>query len=130
MKTSYQSAKERLAALRSKTLPSDNQALPTASFQLPLRSPITGQILAAEHIEGEHLDAQAEVFRILNRDRIWIEAKVSEFDLTKLSDQPGATMTLPAYPGKRFDILGSKRRAAGEHRRCRRCGNPNRFGGL
>jgi hypothetical protein len=43
MKASYQSAKERLAALRSKTLPSDNQALPTASFQLPLRAPITGQ---------------------------------------------------------------------------------------
>jgi len=107
MKASYQGAKERLAALRSKTLPSDNQALPTTSFQLPLRSPITGQILAAGHIEGEYLDAQAEVFRILNRDRIWIEAKVSEFDLTKLSDQPGATMTLPAYPGKRFDILGS-----------------------
>jgi RND family efflux transporter MFP subunit len=107
MKVSYQSAKERLATLRSRTLPSDNQALPTTSFQLPLRSPIAGQILAAEHIEGEYLDAQAAVFRILNRDRIWIEAKVSEFDLTRLSDQPGATMTLPAYPGKRFDILGS-----------------------
>jgi len=107
MKASYLGAKERLAALRSRTLPSDNEALPTTSFQLPLRSPITGQILAAEHIEGEYLDGQAQVFRILNRDRIWIEAKVSEFDLTRLSDQPGATMTLPAYPDKRFDILGS-----------------------
>ncbi len=106
MKASYQSAKERLAALRSKTLPADSQALPGTSLQLPLRAPITGQILAAGHIEGEHVDAQAQVFRILNRDRVWIEAKVSEFDLTKLSDQPGATMTLPAYPGQRFDILG------------------------
>jgi RND family efflux transporter MFP subunit len=106
MKASYRGAKERLATLRSKTLPSDNQGLPAASSGLPLRAPISGQILAAEHIEGEYLDAQAQVFRILNRDRIWIEAKVSEFDLTKLADQPGATMTLPAYPGKRFDILG------------------------
>jgi multidrug efflux pump subunit AcrA (membrane-fusion protein) len=107
MKTSYQAAKERLAALRTKTLPPDSQPAATTSLQLPLRSPITGQILEAQHIEGEHLDGQAEVFHILNRDRVWIEAKVSEFDLTKLSDQPGATMTLPAYPGKRFDILGS-----------------------
>lgn len=107
MKTSYQGAKERLAALRSKTLPPDSQPAATPSLQLPLRSPITGQILEAEHIEGEHLDGQAEVFHVLNRDRIWVEAKVSEFDLTKLSNQPGATMTLPAYPGKRFDILGT-----------------------
>ena len=107
MKTSYQGAKEKLAALRSKTLPPDTQAPASTSFHLHLHSPIAGQILAAEHIEGEQLDARTEVFRVLNRDRVWIEAKVSEFDLAKLSDQPGATMTLPAYPGKRFDILGS-----------------------
>jgi multidrug efflux pump subunit AcrA (membrane-fusion protein) len=106
MKTAYQNAKDKLASLRTKTLPS-GQAPGGASLQLPLRSPISGEVLLAEHVEGEHLDAQEEVFRVVNRDRVWIEAKVSEFDLARLSKTPGATMTLPSCPGKRFDILGS-----------------------
>jgi RND family efflux transporter MFP subunit len=107
MKTAYQNAKNKLASLRAKTLPPESQPSAGTSLQLPLRSPISGQVLLAEHIDGEHLDAQEEVFRIVNRDRVWIEAKVSEFDLARLSEKPGATMTLPSCPGKRFDILGS-----------------------
>ncbi|MEK7731586.1 MAG: efflux RND transporter periplasmic adaptor subunit, partial [Planctomycetota bacterium] len=60
-----------------------------------------------EHIEGEHVDAHQEVFRIVNTDHVWVEGRISEFDLGKLTGGVGAYMTLPSYPDRRFDILAS-----------------------
>jgi multidrug efflux pump subunit AcrA (membrane-fusion protein) len=106
MKRSYEDARERLAKLRSKALVAESETTPTgSSLQMPLRAPITGEIVSVQHIEGEHLDAQQEVFRIVNIEHVWVEADVSEFDLAKLAEKPGATMTLPAYPDRSFDIL-------------------------
>jgi RND family efflux transporter MFP subunit len=47
------------------------------------------------------------VFRIVNIEHVWVEANISEFDLAKLAESPGATMTLPAYPDRSFDILNA-----------------------
>jgi RND family efflux transporter MFP subunit len=107
MKRSYEHAHERLVDLRSKALPSGGEAAPNTSvYQMPLVAPIAGEIVSVRHIEGEHLDAQQEVFRIVNVEQVWIEAEISEFDLAELAERPGATMTLPAYPERNFDILG------------------------
>ncbi len=106
MKRSYEHAHERLVALRLKTLPSEREAgSDTSVYQMPLLAPIAGEIVSVRHIEGEHLDAQQEVFRIVNIEHVWVEAEISEFDLTELAESPGATMTLPAYPDRSFDIL-------------------------
>ncbi|UCE58263.1 MAG: efflux RND transporter periplasmic adaptor subunit [Phycisphaerales bacterium] len=106
MKRSYEHAHERLVDLRSKALPSGHEVEPTTGvYQMPLVAPIAGEIVSVRHIEGEHLDAQQEVFRIVNVEQVWVEAEISEFDLTELAESPGATMTLPAYPGRSFDIL-------------------------
>jgi len=106
MKRSYEHAHERLVALRLKALPSEGEAgFSSARYQMPLLAPIAGEIVSVRHIEGEHLDAQQEVFRIVNVERVWIEAEISEFDLTELAESPGATMTLLAYPDRNFDIL-------------------------
>ncbi len=107
MKGSYERARERLAALRQKALPSDREAGPgTGVYQMSLVAPISGEIVSVTHIEGEHLDdAHQEVFRIVNTERVWVEADISEFDLAELADNPGATMTLPAYPERSFEIL-------------------------
>ncbi len=106
MKRSYEHARKRLVALRAKALPSEREAAPSTSvYQMPLVAPIAGEIVFVRHIEGEHLDAQQEVFRIVNVEQVWVEAEISEFDLIKLAESPGATMTLPAYPDRSFDIL-------------------------
>jgi multidrug efflux pump subunit AcrA (membrane-fusion protein) len=108
MKRSYDNARERLATLRSQTSVA-NRDTPAAGelFQMPLEAPIAGQIVAVHHIQGEHLDAHQELFRILSTEHVWVEASVSEFDLAELLEQPGATMELPSYPGRRFDMLGA-----------------------
>ncbi|MHC4695703.1 MAG: efflux RND transporter periplasmic adaptor subunit [Planctomycetota bacterium] len=108
MKRSYEHAHERLVALRSKALAPDGGAgAGTPGYQMPLVAPIFGVIVSVTHIEGEHLDdAHQEVFRIVNTEQVWVEADISEFDLARLAKSPGATMTLPAYPGRSFDILG------------------------
>jgi multidrug efflux pump subunit AcrA (membrane-fusion protein) len=108
MKRSYEHAHERLVALRTKAVPSErDKGLGTGVYQMPLVAPIAGEIVSVRHIEGEHLDAQQEVFRIVNTERVWVEADISEFDLAKLAESPGATMTLPAYPDRSFDILNA-----------------------
>ncbi len=114
MKQSYEDARERLAQHlqwakpRSKAIVAESETTPTvSSLQMPLRAPIAGEIVSVQHIQGEHLDAQQELFRIVNSEHVWIEASISEFDLAKLLENPGATMTLPSYPGRRFDILDS-----------------------
>ncbi len=108
-KQSYEDARELLANLRSKALVAETENPPIhSSLQMPLVAPIGGEIVFVAHIEGEHLDgSHEEIFRIVNRDRVWIEADISEFDLQELSDSPSAVMTLPAYPGRSFDIIDS-----------------------
>jgi multidrug efflux pump subunit AcrA (membrane-fusion protein) len=109
IKKSYVAARTRLANLRKQALPDSVETNPTGSvYRMPLVAPITGEIVSVAHIEGEQLDlAHEELFRIVNTEHVWVEASISEFDLRELSDNPGATMTLPAYPGRSFDILGS-----------------------
>lgn len=109
MKRSYEDARGRLTKLRSQAIPSAN-ALGTdaASHRMPLLAPISGEVVSVAHIEGEHLDAaHQEVFRIVNVDHVWIVGNISEFDLSRLAEKPSASLTLPAYPDRRFDILGS-----------------------
>lgn len=72
---------------------------------MSINAPIAGLVVETTGIEGEHVEAHASVFKIVNADRVWVRANVSEFDLGSLSDNPGATLTLPAFPGWRTDIL-------------------------
>ncbi len=114
MKRSYGDTRTRLAGLRAQALPDRGETRPAGvAYQMPLVAPITGEIVVVAHIEGEHLDdahgAHQEIFRIVNTDHVWIESDISEFDLKELAENPGAAMTLPAYPGRSFDILSSDR---------------------
>ena len=108
LKRSYERARRRLAQLRSHATVAKTESVATnPSLQMPVRAPITGKIVSVHHIQGEHLDAHQEIFRIVNTEQVWVEASISEFDLSELLENPGATMELPSYPGRRFDILGS-----------------------
>ena len=75
-----------------------------ATLRLPLLSPIKGVIVSGGRAGGEHVRAEDELFRIVNPATVWVEARVSEFELADLPKNPGATMTLPGRARKRFDL--------------------------
>ena len=76
------------------------------SLHLTLRAPVSGTVTTAQATEGEFVDATKALFTIINMDKVWIEAKVSEYDLERVAKAPAANFTLAAYPGRRFTILG------------------------
>jgi RND family efflux transporter MFP subunit len=106
MKQSYEAARERLDKLRAELGTSVTDDAP-ASLRLPIRAPIAGEVVVATCVEGEHADTHEEVFRIIDTESVWVLGHVSEFDLATMSARPGASMTLPAYPGERYDITGT-----------------------
>ncbi|MFT5290360.1 MAG: cobalt-zinc-cadmium efflux system membrane fusion protein, partial [Planctomycetota bacterium] len=106
LKESYASSLERLAALRANRADND-AATPSDGLLLQtLIAPISGEIIASEHVVGEHIEGQSAVFRILDLGHVWIEAQVSEFDLGALSTEPNAFLQVSAYPDRSFDVLG------------------------
>lgn len=108
MKRSYEEARGRFATLRSQAMPAAHPlGTNVASYRMPLPAPISGEVVSVAHIEGEHLNAHQEVFRIVNVDHVWIVGNISEFDLARMAENPSASLTLPSYPDRRFDILRS-----------------------
>ncbi len=109
LKESYDSVAWQLDQLRTLGQSSEvTTAADSPSIHLPLIAPIAGEIVSVDHIEGEHVEAQGEVYRIVETDRVWLLAHVSEFDLAAILEDLGlgAVMTLPAYPGRQFDVPG------------------------
>ncbi|MFN0245070.1 MAG: efflux RND transporter periplasmic adaptor subunit [Planctomycetota bacterium] len=83
-----------------------------STIQLPLVSPLAGTVVAAMKIQGESVEAGETVFRVLDTSRVWIEARVSEFDLHLVGDRPRAVATFAALPDRRIEIDGTHERAA------------------
>ncbi len=107
MQKACATSRERLNRLRSQatTGPADMPA--TGSLQLPLRAPIAGQIVSVGRSEGEHIEAATDaVFRIINTDRIWIEAQIPEADLAGLPARPGASIAIASLPDKQIRVPG------------------------
>ncbi len=77
-----------------------------ARQHLPIKAPISGVVVMSASVEGEQVEEHTPVFRIVNADRVWVRANVSEFDLGLLSASPDATLSLPAFPGWQTEILG------------------------
>ncbi len=71
-----------------------------------LKSPIQGTIVQADATAGEYVDHDHPIFRVLNMNRLFIDAEVSEFDLAKITDAPGASYRLGAHPDEIVPILG------------------------
>jgi membrane fusion protein, heavy metal efflux system len=74
-----------------------------------LRSPIAGTVTTAAATEGEYVDPAHALFTVIDLSRVWVEAKVSEYDLERVERAPGASLRLASYPNRRFDILGESR---------------------
>jgi len=105
IKQYYDAAKQEIESLQdgSRKFFTNN----STTLSLPIKAPISGQIVVADRIEGEQLQAHQELFRIVDLERVWITANVSEFDLGALPDKPRASVRLAAYPNRTFDVLGN-----------------------
>ncbi len=103
---SFALSRERLDALQARTAAARAERASSEGALHALIAPISGEIIAAEHVEGEHVEAQGTVYRVLDLGRMWIATHISEFDLASIGESPGALMQLAAYPGRSFDVMG------------------------
>ena len=103
----YQSARENLSSmLHAGDLSQQSAASPATSSRITLRAPISGTVTAAQVTQGEFVDVTKSLFTIINMEQVWLEAKVSEFDLIQVTKAPAANFSLGAYPDRTFAILG------------------------
>jgi RND family efflux transporter MFP subunit len=93
---------ERLEEGRSKTAGSK----PGTPMRLPLEAPIAGAVVEVLGVPGASVEPGAPVFRILDASRIWVEGRVSEFDLALISAAPGALAQFAALHEQRFELRG------------------------
>ena len=106
LKASFARAKEQLDGLQAQSAAVRADSSVSAATQHPLIAPISGEIVGAEHVEGEYVESQGTVYRLLDLSRVWITAHVSEFDLAGVGEAPGALLKFAAYPERTFDVIG------------------------
>jgi multidrug efflux pump subunit AcrA (membrane-fusion protein) len=81
---------------------------PGVPIRFPLEAPIAGTVIEVLGMPGLTVEAGDPVFRILDSSRIWIEGRVSEFDVSLISDAPGAVAQFAALPARRLELRGSR----------------------
>jgi RND family efflux transporter MFP subunit len=94
--------------LRAGNAPPSADSIPPSTvggLQLPLRAPISGVVTAVKVVEGEFVDAARPLFTIMNLDRLWVEAKTSEYDLERATAAKAAQLTVAAFPGRSFSLV-------------------------
>jgi RND family efflux transporter MFP subunit len=101
--TATKASLDRLLAQRG-TQPGDASSL---AIRLPIAAPLRGEVVAAPKLQGASVEPGEELYRILDTSRMWIEGRVSEFDLHRLGDGLSAVATFAALPGKRVAVGGA-----------------------
>lgn len=75
---------------------------PEEVSRLAIFAPITGRVVRRSVNVNERISAGAELFRVADLSRVWVIAHVYEDDLGAVKPGMGATITSPAYLGRRF----------------------------
>lgn len=100
-RTAVTIAESRLAAAR-RQLDSKEAALsgnPVATEEsFRLKAPITGTVVEAPLVPGSFVSAGAPLYRIVDLDTVWVEARVPEVDLHRLGSASKADITVPGAP--------------------------------
>jgi multidrug efflux pump subunit AcrA (membrane-fusion protein) len=101
----YGEAREQLAKVLGGMKAAGDVGDQRGDMRVTLRSPISGTIVEADITSGELIDSSHTLFHIVNLDTLWIEADVSEYDLGRVRQAPGASYRLAAYPDQTVPIL-------------------------
>jgi Cu(I)/Ag(I) efflux system membrane fusion protein len=96
-------ARERLHVLG--VAPEDVAAIERAgkaSRAITLRSPVSGYVVALNVVQGDRVDPQRELMQVADLSTVWAVADVYERDVARLATGLEASLTLDAYPGRKF----------------------------
>lgn len=72
-----------------------------------LRAPIAGIVVGKGHVVGESIEAGEALLRIVDDSQLWVEGRVSEFDLHGLGPSPVGVVGFPSLPALRIPLGGS-----------------------
>jgi len=101
----YVEARERLTKVLGTLTASGDVGDQRGDMRVTLKSPISGTIVEASVTSGELIDNSRKLFHVVNLDTLWIEANVSEYDLSRVQQAPGASYRLAAYPDRIVPIF-------------------------
>lgn len=73
-----------------------------AENTLTIRSPFTGVVTEKNIVEGGYFKAGTNVFAVSDLSKIWVEAHIYEYELSRIKKGFTAEMTLPYLPGNVF----------------------------
>lgn len=74
--------------------------------RVAVTAPLSGEVTEAGHVLGESVAAGEALFRIVDASRLWIEGRLSEYDLPRLASAPAAVVSLAAQPDLRIPVGG------------------------
>jgi membrane fusion protein, heavy metal efflux system len=75
---------------------------PGLAATFALNSPIDGTVVEREATIGATVGTDANVFKIIDTSRVWIDANVFEKDLPRVRNGQGVKVTTTAFPGTTF----------------------------
>jgi cobalt-zinc-cadmium efflux system membrane fusion protein len=67
-----------------------------------LNSPIAGIVIERNATIGASVDTAANLFKIIDISRVWIDANVFEKDLERIRNGQDVRLTVPAFPQSKF----------------------------
>ena len=104
----YEAAEERLRVLGVNPGALDGEHFPS---RFPVKSPVSGEVLAADVSIGEAVAPGTQLFHVGNLDLVWVVLDVFERDLSRVSRGQQVRFTVDAWPGEAFagviDWVGS-----------------------
>ncbi len=93
---------DRLVEIRGTTTGSK----PGTSIRFALEAPIAGTVVEVLGVPGVSVGAGQPVFRVLDSSRIWVEGRVSEFDVALISEAPRAVARFAGLPARPYELHG------------------------
>ncbi|MFA5957798.1 efflux RND transporter periplasmic adaptor subunit [Hyphomicrobium sp.] len=73
-----------------------------ASARVPVLAPVDGTIIEKKVSVGDQVTDQTPLFRLANLERVWVIANAFEQDMGRVAVGQTATVTLKAYPDRKF----------------------------
>lgn len=79
------------------------------AIRFSLTSPLRGTVIEVNRLQGQSVEPSDEILHVLDTSNVWIEGRVSEFDLHMLGSLTTGAATFAALPGARVEIGGPTR---------------------